>query len=52
MATDMSVLKVHGQCSWPPWSVFMVHVVSAHGHHVSVHFILFYFFFKSFIYPE
>ena len=27
----MSVFKVHGQCSWPPWSVFMVHVVRAHG---------------------
>ena len=35
---DMSVFKVRGQCSWPPQSVFMVHVVSIHGHHVRVHY--------------
>ena len=33
MNTDMSVFKVHGQCSWPPRSVFMVHMVSVHGPH-------------------
>ena len=45
MNTDMSVFKVHGQCSWlhgqcswSTWSVFMVHVVSVHGLRVSVHF--------------
>ena len=33
MNTDMSVFKVHGQCSWPSRSVFMVHMVSVHGPH-------------------
>ena len=32
----MSVFNVHSQCSWPPRSVFMVHVVSVHGHHVFI----------------
>ena len=25
-------VQVHSQCSWPPRSVFMVHVVSVHAH--------------------
>ena len=33
----VSVHGPHGQCSWPPRSVFTVHVVSVNGHHVSVH---------------
>ena len=36
----MSVFMVHSQCSSPLWSVFMVIVVSAHGHHASLHFII------------
>ena len=38
MNTDMSMFMVHGQCSWSTWSVFMVHVVSVHCHHGSVHY--------------
>ena len=36
--TDMSVFMVCSLCSWSTGSVFMVHVVSVHGHHGSVHY--------------